>query len=159
MQTPAQCATQSEVDGEVHMEIKMPKLRKAPDESIKPVHGDKVAITYVGKFADGTVHDGVDFSGKEFDSSLRKHGKGQATQTPFRFKLGDGRAIRGWEEVLKTMALGEELEVMIRPKWAYRKGGLQDEAGTWIVPPHASLVFQMQLVQVREQTVQDRRCG
>ena len=141
----------------------------------------------MGKFADGTVHDGVDFSGKEFDSSLRKHGKGQATQTPFRFKLGDGRAIRGWEEVLKTMALGkgpfpspqlelpspqqsnccilaplaigEELEVMIRPKWAYRKGGLQDEAGTWIVPPHASLVFQMQLVQVREQTVQDRRCG
>lgn len=38
MQTPAQCATQSEVDGEVHMEIKMPKLRKAPDESIKVHH-------------------------------------------------------------------------------------------------------------------------
>lgn len=142
-----------EDDGEVHMEIKAPKLKKAPDESIKPVVGDKVAITYTGKFADGTVHDGVDFSGKEFDSSMRKQGKGKAVQTPLAFKLGDGRAIRGWEEVCKQMALGEEVEVVIGPKWAYRKGGLQDDNGKWIVPPNASLVFQMRLVQVRDQTV------
>jgi len=143
-----------EDDGEVHMEIKAPKLKKAPDESVKPVVGDKVAITYVGKFADGTVHDGIEYSGKEFDSSLRKQGKGKAVQTPLSFKLGDGRAIRGWEECVRTMALGEEVEVTIGPKWAYRKGGLQDDNGKWIVPPNTSLVFQMRLVQVREQTIE-----
>jgi len=144
---------QPEDDGEVHMEISIPKLKKACDETVKPVVGDKVGITYVGKFADGTKHEGIDYSGKEFDNSMRKQGKGPAVQTPLTFKLGDGRAIRGWEEALKTMALGEEIEVTIRPKWAYRKGGLQDDNGKWIVPPNASLVFQMRLVQVREQTV------
>ena len=38
-----------------------------------PVNGDKVALTYTGTFAVGTTHDGIDMSGKTFDSTLN-HG-------------------------------------------------------------------------------------
>ena len=41
--------------------------------------------------------------------------KGPKVQTPLAFKLGEGKAIRGWEECVKTMTLGEKLEVTIGP--------------------------------------------
>ena len=115
------------------------------------------ATTDTGTFAEGTVHEGVDYSGKQFDSSLQTSGKAKAKvkkQVPLSFVLGDGRAIRGWEECVKQMSLGEKLEVTIGPKWAYRKGGLQDDNGKYIVPPNASLVFEMRLVGVKDKEVE-----
>ena len=38
-------------------------------------------------------------------------------------------------------------QVTIDPRWAYKKAGVQDEAGKVLVPPHATLVFDMQLVR------------
>jgi len=146
--------TAEEVDEGVHMEIK--QLKKG-DEETRPQVGDKVSITYTGTFAEGTVHEGVDYSGKQFDSSLQTSGKAKAKvkkQVPLSFVLGDGRAIRGWEECVKQMTLGEKLEVTIGPKWAYRKGGLQDDNGKYIVPPNASLVFEMRLVGVKDKEVE-----
>ena len=92
------------------------------------------------------------YSGREFDSSLQKQGKSKVHK-PLAFKLGDGRAIRGWEECVKTMCLGECIKVSIGPKWAYRKGGLQDDNGKYIVPPNATLCFDMTLVQIRDQSI------
>ena len=80
--------------------------------------------------------------------------KGPKQHKPLAFTLGQGKAIRGWEECVKVMSLGENLQVTIGPKWAYRKAGLRDENGKVIVPPNASLVFDMKLVQVREKTVE-----
>jgi len=141
-------------DGVVHMEIK--RLKKG-DEATVPVHGDKVALTYTGTFAPGTVYNGVDMSGKKFDSTL-DHGqqpkKGPKQHKPLSFVLGQGKAIRGWEECVKQMSLGEKLEVTIEPQWAYRKTGLQDDNGTYLVPPNASLHFELRLVQVRDKTVE-----
>ena len=68
--------------------------------------------------------------------------------------LGQGKAIRGWEECVKKMSLGEKLTVTIGPKWAYRKAGLQDDNGKVIVPPNATLIFEMRLVQGRDGTVE-----
>ena len=80
------------------------------------------------------------------------------------------------------MSLGEKLEVTIGSKWAYRKAGLQDDNGKYLVPPNAvslslsaranspirgrdllcashliaasqSLHFEMRLVQVRDKAV------
>ena len=114
-------------------------------------------MTYTGTFADGTVHEGVDWSGKLFDSTLN-HGKqskkGPKQHVPLQFVLGQGKAIRGWEEAVKQMSLGEKSEVTIGPKWAYRKAGLQDDDGKVLVPPNASLVFEMRLVQVRDKQVE-----
>jgi len=142
-----------EDDGEVHMEIK--RLKKG-DETTIPANGDKVALTYTGKFADGTSYEGIDYGGKVFDTTLQSTSKkGPKQHKPLSFILGSGKAIRGWEECIRQMTLGENLTVTIFPKWAYRKGGLQnDETGAWIVPPNATLVFDMRLVQVREKTVE-----
>lgn len=143
-----------EEDGEVHMEIE--RLKNGDGETV-PVHGDKVALTYTGTFADGTVYEGTDWSGRKFDSTL-DHGpqskKGPKKHTPLAFKLGEGKAIRGWEECVKQMSLGEKLKLTVAPKWAYRKAGLTDENGKVIVPPNASLLFEMRLVQVRDKTVE-----
>ena len=65
-----------------------------------------------------------------------------------------GKAIRGWEECVRKMSLGEKLELTVFPKWAYRKAGLQDpDTGKYIVPPNSTLKFEMRLVQVRDKTV------
>ena len=53
------------------------------------------------------------------------------------------------------MTLGEKAEITIGPKWAYRKTGIKDDNGVYIVPPNATLVFQMQLVGVRDKKLQD----
>ena len=80
---------------------------------------------------------------------------GPKKEYPLIFTLGAGKAIRGWEEVVKQMSLGERLEVTIGPKWAYRKTGIQDDNGAYVVPPNATLVFEMQLVGVRDAKLQD----
>ena len=62
--------------------------------------------------------------------------------------------VRGWEECVRKMSLGEKLELTVFPKWAYRKAGLQDpDTGKYIVPPNSTLKFEMRLVQVRDKTV------
>lgn len=48
------------------------------------------------------------------------------------------------------MSLGERVEVTIEPKWAYKKGGLQDSDGKYIVPPNATLIFDLQLMRVAD---------
>ena len=62
-------------------------------------------------------------------------------------------AVRAWEEAVKTMTLGEKIELTAFPKWAYRKAGLQDDNGKNIVPPNTTLKFEMRLVHVRDKTV------
>ena len=113
-------------------------------------------IRGLGHTNEGTSYEGVEYGGKQFDTSIQTSGKGNKktkTQVPLPFKLGEGKAIRGWEECVKTMTLGEKLTVTIGPKWAYRKGGLQDDNGKYLVPPNATLVFEMRLVQVRDQII------
>ena len=122
------------------------------DGTTAPEKGDYVYATYTGVFAAGTEHGGKDYSGSQFDSTwdskLKKH-------KPLHFEHFGGKAIRGWDEALKAMTLGEKAEITIGPKWAYRKTGIQDDNGVYIVPPNATLVFQMQLVGVRDKKLQD----
>lgn len=132
-------------DGESHLEMKL--IRKGDGETF-PKPGDNVHVQYKGTFAAGTIHDGRDLSGKEFDSTwqtkLKEH-------KPLAFQLGAGRVIRGWEECLLEMSLGGIVEATIGPKWAYRKGGVQDGEGGYVIPPNATLCFHMELVGVRGQ--------
>jgi hypothetical protein len=71
-----------------------------------------------GKFAEGTEHGGVDYSNKQFDSTFDGKSK---KHKPLHFQHFGGKAIRGWDEALKTMSLGEKASLTIGPKWAYRK--------------------------------------
>lgn len=93
-----------------------------------PQAGDIVAVHYTGTLADGTV----------FDSS---YGRGE----PIRFPLGAGRVIPGWDEGIAMMAEGAKAVLVIPPVLAYGDSG----AGN-VIPPGATLIFDVELVEVME---------
>ena len=86
-----------------------------------------------------TVHyDGRLENGKEFDSS-RRHDQ------PFRFRLGAGQVIRGWDEGLVGMKEGGKRQLVIPPELGYGQQG----AGS-VIPPNATLVFDVELLRVED---------
>nr|XP_002741406.2 PREDICTED: peptidyl-prolyl cis-trans isomerase FKBP3-like [Saccoglossus kowalevskii] len=94
--------------------------------------GDIARVWYTGKLESGTVFDTNILTGKKKKSAM-----------PLSFKVGAGKVIRGWDEALQTMAVGEKAEVTIEPIWAYGKKGLEGK-----IPPNSTLVFEVELVGV-----------
>lgn len=81
-------------------------------------------VHYVGTLADGKV----------FDSS-RSRGR------PFRFKIGKQEVIRGWEEGVAQMSVGQRAKLVCSPDYAY---GCKGHPG--IIPPNATLTFDVELL-------------
>jgi FKBP-type peptidyl-prolyl cis-trans isomerase len=75
--------------------------------------------------------------GAEFDSS-KNAGK------PFAFKLGAGQVIPGWDEGVAGMKIGGQRTLIIPPELAY---GAKGAGG--VIPPNATLMFDVELVNVR----------
>jgi FKBP-type peptidyl-prolyl cis-trans isomerase len=88
--------------------------------------GDTVSVQYVGTLQDGT----------EFDNSKKR---GQ----PFEFTVGGGQVIKGWEEGLLGMKVGGQRILVIPPEKAY------GERGIGPIPPNATLVFSIELVEIK----------
>jgi FKBP-type peptidyl-prolyl cis-trans isomerase len=76
-------------------------------------------------------------NGKVFDSSYQRN-------EPFSFKLGAGMVIKGWDEGIAGMKVGGKRRLTIPPDLAYGKRG----AGSGLIPPDATLVFDVELVAV-----------
>ena len=89
--------------------------------------GLKVEVHYTGKLTDGSV----------FDSSVTR---GQ----PFSFILGQGQVIKGWEEGILGMRVGEKRLLTIPPELGY---GLRGAGNA--IPPNATLVFEVELLGLR----------
>jgi cyclophilin family peptidyl-prolyl cis-trans isomerase len=88
-----------------------------------PKVGETVEVHYTGYFTDG----------KKFDSSVDRN------QT-FKFTLGKGMVIKGWDEGIGLASIGGEIKLII-PYWlAY------GEAGRASIPPKATLIFDVQLI-------------
>lgn len=60
-------------------------------------------------------------------------------------QVGTGKVIRGWDEALLTMTVGEQARLTIEPEWAYGKKG-KPEAG---IPPQSTLIFDVELLEVK----------
>lgn len=75
--------------------------------------------------------------GKQFDSS-RERGK------PFRFVIGQGGVIKGWEEGVQGMQPGGQRQLIIPASLGYGERG----AGGGVIPPNATLMFDIELLAI-----------
>lgn len=98
--------------------------------------GDEVGVHYTGWLYDEHA---PEQRGKQFDSS---HERGE----PITFRLGAGRVIRGWDEGVAGMRVGGKRVLLIPAAYGYGQKG----AGG-AIPPGASLVFEVELMDVRKQ--------
>jgi len=98
-----------------------------PDRG-SPPEGAPVYLHYTGCLADGT----------EFDSSIKRG-------EPFKFKVGTGMVIKGWDLCVATMLVGEKCKLTLTPEYAYGAEGFLEEGGGGI-PPNSTIIFTMELV-------------
>ena len=87
--------------------------------------GDEVSVNYRGTLRDGT----------EFDSSYSRN-------EPFTFVLGIGQVIRGWDEGVLGMKVGEKRLLEIPSSMGY------GESGTGPIPGGAGLIFEIELLSI-----------
>ncbi len=85
-----------------------------------------VTVNYTGSLENGTV----------FDSSL------DPGREPFRFTLGAGQVIAGWDQGVLGMKTGEKRKLTIPPELGY---GNQDMG---VIPPNSTLIFEIDLLEV-----------
>src|SRR5689334_6942205 len=100
----------------------------------KEARRGRVVVHYTGWLHDPSKSDG---HGSKFDSSLDR-------REPFEFDLGAGQVIRGWDEGVKGMKVGGKRTLIIPPEMGY---GARGAGG--VIPPNATLVFDVELVDVR----------
>ncbi len=94
----------------------------------KAVSGKKVKVHYTGKLEDGT----------EFDSSVKRG-------EPIEFTLGVGQVIKGWDEGIALMNVGDKYQLIIPPELGYGAAG----AGN-VIPPNSVLIFDVELIEVEK---------
>ena len=97
--------------------------------------GDNVVVHYTGWLFDDTAENN---RGSKFDSSVDRG-------EHFQFPLGAGRVIKGWDQGVEGMAIGELRELTIAPEMGYGDRG----AGN-VIPPGATLVFEVELFDLQD---------
>uniref|UniRef100_A0A1B6EME9 peptidylprolyl isomerase n=1 Tax=Cuerna arida TaxID=1464854 RepID=A0A1B6EME9_9HEMI len=99
---------------------------KPGDGVTKPKPGQRVVVHYTGTLENG----------KKFDSS-RDRG------TPFKFRLGKGEVIRGWDQGVAQLSLGERAKLTCSPDFAYGAAGHPG-----VIPPNSTLIFDVELLRI-----------
>ena len=97
---------------------------EAGDGGDSPQPGDTVTVHYTGRLTDGT----------KFDSSVDRG-------EPFKFKIGVGQVIKGWDTGVAMMTRGEKAKLTCPPDYAYGSEGIKN-----VIPKNATLLFDVELI-------------
>lgn len=128
---------------------KPPPVRKLYEVTYKPAacdtnpdelfveRGDNIAIHFTGVISEKSLVGDV---GTQFDSSYDK-------DQPFEFTIGVGQALRGWDENLMGMCVGEKRRLVLPPEYAFGDQGAGEK-----VPGGATVQFDVELMSVKERT-------
>lgn len=109
-------------------ELKIEVLKTVENCNRKSKKGDILSMHYTGTLLDG----------KEFDSS---RGRGE----PFRFQIGVGQVVKGWDQGLLDMCIGEKRKLTVPPELGYGEAGAGDR-----IPAGATLVFETELTKIED---------
>ena len=110
--------------------LKYKIVKDAPKNAPIAKEGQKVTVHYTGWL------DEKGKKGKKVDSTLDRNQK-------FSFQLGQKRVIRGFDEGIASMKVGEKRRLTIPPHLAYGKNKIGD-----IIPENATLIFDVELLEV-----------
>jgi len=99
---------------------------KEGDGQTYPKSGQTVVVHYTGTLTNGT----------KFDSS-RDRG------SPFKFTIGKGEVIKGWDQGVAQLSVGQRAKLTCSPDFAY---GSRGHPG--VIPPNATLIFDVELIRV-----------
>lgn len=113
--------------------LRYQELKAAPANAQQAVVGKQAVVHYTGWLNDG--NDGV--VTPHFDSS---HNRGET----FAFVLGGGEVIRGWDEGVALMKVGQKMRFYLPAALGYGSRG----AGR-VIPPNSDLIFDVELIAVR----------
>ncbi|EEQ29683.1 FK506-binding protein 2 [Microsporum canis CBS 113480] len=102
------------------------EVLKSVESNRRTANGDTVQMHYRGTLAD---------TGKQFDASYDRG-------TPLGFTIGKGMVIKGWEQGLLDMAVGEKRKLTIPPSLAYGSRGVGP------IPGDATLIFEAELMEI-----------
>ncbi|KAH9941267.1 FK506-binding protein 1 [Epithele typhae] len=91
-----------------------------------PQPGDTVTMHYVGRLTNGSV----------FDSSRDRN-------KPFVTQIGIGRVIKGWDEGVPKLSLGQKAVLTCTPDYAYGPRGYPPK-----IPENATLKFEVELLKI-----------
>ena len=103
-------------------------LSPAASDAVSPKTGSIVTVHYTGWLSDNGQ------PGKKFDSSVDRG-------TPFQFTLGVGQVIRGWDEGVADMKIGEKRRLIIPATLGYGTRGVPGA-----IPANATLIFDVELI-------------
>ncbi|XP_062589997.1 uncharacterized protein LOC134251605 isoform X2 [Saccostrea cucullata] len=109
-------------------ELKIDVLKTVDDCQKKSKRLDMLSMHYVGTLEDGS----------KFDSSA-DHGQ------PFSFQLGIGQVIKGWDQGLLDMCIGEKRKLTIPSHLGYGDQGAGEK-----IPPKATLIFEVELLDIQD---------
>ncbi|GAA5900098.1 hypothetical protein JCM8208_002013 [Rhodotorula glutinis] len=92
-----------------------------------PKKGDNVTIDYSGF---------LQSNGAKFDSSVDRG-------TPFQTAIGVGRVIKGWDEGVPQLSLGQKARLICTPDYAYGERGFPP-----VIPANSTLIFEVELLKI-----------
>ncbi|KAK1303074.1 Peptidyl-prolyl cis-trans isomerase FKBP12 [Acorus calamus] len=98
----------------------------------KPVRGQTVTVHCTG-------------FGKNRDLNQKFWSTKDPGQKPFTFKIGMGNVIKGWDEGVLDMQLGEVARLQCSPDYAYGSGGFP----AWGIQPNSVLVFEIEVLSMQ----------